>query len=223
MMTKTTNSNYNLPNLALYRYQRYQQSIAENPNFYFGPLSLLLYGAASFLYELMPSGTRNYNPDFYTISSFFGAGAKQKNGSYAFTGKEKIPDNWTNRVSRKLPSATCSSRKSDNFFPAAYSNMDVTNQIVSMYLLHPVLFGGNTGNGTFDALTTSDGMITAGVLDTTSITSVTCLLYQLATERIPSSLNSVLTPTVTAIDFAVSKLGGAYSNLGCPLPLTKRR
>ena len=99
MMTKTTGANYNLENLALYRYQRYQQSLANNQNFYFGPFSLLLYGAASFLYELMPSGTRGYAPDYYTISSFFGA-HRNKDGSYSFNGQEKIPANWTNRVVR---------------------------------------------------------------------------------------------------------------------------
>lgn len=61
--------------------------------------------------------------------------------------------------------------------------MDVTEQILAMYALHPVLFGGNTGNGQFDVITTSDGMITAGQLNTTSPTSVLCLIYQLATER----------------------------------------
>lgn len=38
-----------------YREARYQQSLADNGNFFFGPGSLLLYGAASFLYELMPT------------------------------------------------------------------------------------------------------------------------------------------------------------------------
>jgi hypothetical protein len=31
----------------------------------------LLFGAASFLYELMPSGTHGYASDLETISSFF--------------------------------------------------------------------------------------------------------------------------------------------------------
>ena len=44
MMTDACNSNYNQENLAAYRLQRYQQSEAENPEFYFGPLALLLYG-----------------------------------------------------------------------------------------------------------------------------------------------------------------------------------
>lgn len=55
MMMKTCNGSCNLKTLGEYRYQRYQQSLADNGNFFFGPGSLLLYGAATFLYELMPS------------------------------------------------------------------------------------------------------------------------------------------------------------------------
>jgi hypothetical protein len=112
--------------MALYRYQRYQQSLAENGNFYFGPLALLLFGASSFLYELMPSGP-SYTPNLPTISSFFGA-SKNADGTYSF---EKIPDNWCNRVS-------------------PYTNNDVTLKVIAQYLEHPVLFGGVTGNGGFD-------------------------------------------------------------------------
>lgn len=83
MMTRTTGGNYNLQGLATYRKQRYDQPKRDNPNFFFGPLSLLLYGAASFLYELFPSGTRGYAPHLPTITSFF--------------VRERIPDNWTNR------------------------------------------------------------------------------------------------------------------------------
>ena len=47
MMDETCDGNFNLQNLATYRKQRYEQSLNDNPNFYFGPFSLLLYGAAS--------------------------------------------------------------------------------------------------------------------------------------------------------------------------------
>ena len=60
--------------------------------------------------------------------------------------------------------------------------MLVTEQIFEMYLLHPVLFGGNTGNGQFDVITTNNG-ITNGTLTATSPADVLCLIYQLATER----------------------------------------
>lgn len=199
MMQDTCQGNFNRDNLAKYRYQRYQQSLNENPNFYFGPFSLLLFGASSFLYELMPNGNHGYAPDLETISSFFGA-EKGSDGSWTFNGQEKIPDNWTNRV-------------------APYTDMLVGQEIFAQYLEYPVAFGGNTGNGQFSFINGPNG-ISHGNLTATSPASVMCFIYQLSTERIPSSLNSFVTPTVEAIAFAVSKLGPSYKNLGCALPLT---
>jgi len=197
MMTETTGGDYNLQNLAVYRGQRWDQSVKENSNFYFGPFSLLLFGAASFLYELMPSGP-DYKPDYPTISSFFGA-EKNSDGSYSFNGKERIPDNWTNRLT-------------------PYTILDVGSQIFQMYALNPRPFGGNTGDGQFDFI--NFGSIDNGTLSAPSATSVSCLLYMLATERIPSSLNGVVTPSVEALSFALSQLNPAFKNLGCPLKLT---
>jgi len=199
MMDDTCNSNFNLENLALYRLQRYNQSVKENPNFYFGPLSLLLFGAASFLYELMPNGNHGYAPDLETISSFFGA-EQNGDGTWSFNNMEKIPDNWTNRVD-------------------PYDNQKVTTQILEMYLLHPVLFGGNTADGSFDAI--NFGAIKDGKLPVDlSPANTACLLYQLSTGSIPSYLNGVVTPTVEALSFAASKLDPSFKNLGCPQPLT---
>lgn len=198
MMTETTGGLYNRDNLAKYRYQRYQQSLADNPNFYFGPLSLLLFGASSFLYELMPSGP-DYTPDFATISSFFGA-QKNADGSYSFTGEEKIPDNWTNRVT-------------------PYSNEDVTNEIVAQYLEYPVLFGGATGDGGFDLI--NFGSIDNGTLVAAPGTATVCLLYQLATQSVPSGLNQLLIPTIDALNLVAGKLAPSLKNLGCPQALTK--
>lgn len=96
MMQATCKGNFNRDNLTLYRSQRYAQSKADNGNFYFGPKSLLLYGAASFLYELFPSFGPAGNPDVATISSFFGA-SSDGNGGYTFNHQDKIPPNWYNR------------------------------------------------------------------------------------------------------------------------------
>jgi hypothetical protein len=57
MMLDVCQGNCGREELALYRLQRYEQSKADNGNFFFGPGSLLLYGAASFLYELMPGSS----------------------------------------------------------------------------------------------------------------------------------------------------------------------
>lgn len=200
-MQDTCQGNFNLENLALYRKQRYDQSLADNSNFFFGPLSLLLFGAASFLYELMPSSANGNQPDLPTISSFFGA-EQNADGSWSFNNQEKIPDNWYNRVS-------------------PYTNNDVTTQILAMYLEHPVLFGAATGPGTFTALPKDFGAIKNGMISSgISATDTSCFLYQLTTGQIPSSLNSLITPTVDALTFALTKLGPSFANLGCPVPLT---
>jgi hypothetical protein len=197
MMDATSNSYFGRNQLALYRSQRYAQSLAENPNFYFGPLALLLFGASSFLYELMPSGP-SYTPDLPTISSFFGA-SQTADGTFSFNNAEKIPDNWYNRVS-------------------PYTNNDVTNEILAQYLEYPVLFGGATGNGGFDLV--NFGSIRHGKLVNPTPSTVLCLIYQLATQNIPSSLNGVITPAIEAIAFAATKLNPHFKNLGCPLALT---
>jgi hypothetical protein len=198
-MVNSTGGYFGRDQLAKYRYERYQESLAENPNFFFSPLALLLYGAASFLYELMPSGTRNYQPDLETISSFFGA-EQQKDGTWAFNNAERIPANWTNRVS-------------------PYTNEDVTTEILAQYLEHPVLFGGKTSDNSFDTInfgSIKNGKLEGGV----SGTNTACLLYQLTTGNIPAFANGLITPTVEALSFAASKLGPQFKNLGCPIALT---
>jgi hypothetical protein len=146
----------------------------------------------------MPSGP-DYIPDEPTISSFFGA-LKQADGTYTFNNAEQIPENWTNRVS-------------------PYSNKDVTAEILAQYLAYPVLFGGATGTGGFDLI--NFGSIKDGSLIAAPGPETSCLLYQLATQSVPSSLNGVITPSVQALSLVASKLSSTIANLGCPLPLTK--
>ena len=197
-MQDTCQGNFNLTNLGLYRYQRYQQSIAENGNFYYGPKSLLLYGAATFLYELFPSFGPAGTPDLATISTFFGAVADGAGGwSHV---PERIPENWFSRE-------------------AAYTIVDVATQIVLMYAEHPVLFGGNAGQGNFDALGDygAQGQITGSTL-AGDAASVQCLLYQIATENVPSSLSGVLNLPADVLSWAVGKLNvaGVFQGTGCP-------
>ena len=183
-MDDTCNSVFDRDGLSLYRFQRYQQSLAENENFYYGPKSLLLYGAASFLYELFPSLGPEGVPDLPTISSFF--------------VDQKIPDDWLNR---RTP----------------YTIPDVSNEISAQYQAHPVLFGGNTAPGHFDTL--SYGPISNGTF-AAEPDNVLCLLYQFATENVPSSLSNVLELPLEVVEFATSKLNPIFKNFGCPLKTT---
>jgi hypothetical protein len=153
--------------MAKYRGQRYDQSRAENGQFYYGPRSILLYGAASFLYELMPSGTRAYTPDFATISSFFGAaraaGGKPGNATGGYDAvPERIPARWTNRV-------------------APYTLLDVTAQIVAQYAAYPRAFGANAGVGNFEPL----ALPTGGLTGNSTSEEVACAFYNLFRENTP--------------------------------------
>ncbi|KAL8838635.1 MAG: hypothetical protein Q9170_002081 [Blastenia crenularia] len=197
MMQNTCQGNFNRDNLAKYRYQRYQQSKADNTNFYFGPKALLLYGAASFLYELFPSFGNAGTPDLATMGSFFGA-ETDGSGGYKFNNKEQIPPNWYNR---KTP----------------YKIPDVATEIVAQYLEHPVLFGGNVGKDNFDAL--NYGSIKNGNLAATQ-QNVLCLLYQFATDNVPSSLSGVLELPLQVVTWAAGKLNPVFKNSGCPLKVT---
>ena len=46
MMDKTCNSLFNYDGLSVFKNQRYNQSLQENPNFFYGPIAFVLFAAA---------------------------------------------------------------------------------------------------------------------------------------------------------------------------------
>ena len=131
-MYDVTKGNYNRATLALYRKMRYDEGVANNPNFFFGPGALLMYGAASFLYGSFASGGLSGKADLATEMSFFGVSGEP--GNFTSNGNERIPDNWYNTVQ-------------------AYDLREIGPELFGMYKLYPVPFGGNVGaTGNFDAL-----------------------------------------------------------------------
>ncbi|KAM0798766.1 Chloroperoxidase [Usnea florida] len=193
--------NYDQSVLAQHQFNRYQDSKAKNPSFYFGPKAILLYGAASFLYELFPSHGPAAPAIFLDIGSFYGTTNPDANGNIAFNNTEHIPIAPTGK-------------------PGWFSRTDAYNisalvvQVLDLYTAHPVLFGGNTGAGDFDAL--SFGAITDGQLSSNP-QDILCLLYQLATDDVPDSLSSVLSLPSELLSFATSKLNPIFQNSGCTL------
>ncbi|EMF09816.1 Cloroperoxidase [Sphaerulina musiva SO2202] len=192
MMSQTTGGE----NIALYRFQRYQQSLNENGNFYFGPKSVLLFGAASFLYELFPSFGGFGTPDQTTMDFFF--------------IKEQLPPNWFSRVD-------------------PYTIPLIAAEIAAQYFLHPVAFGGNTGKpNTFVGVGTQGPYISNNTIPG-SPAGVACLLYQIATENIPSAIGgggaandaipasslNFMRNTLNPL-FTNSSLSGAAA-FGCPI------
>jgi hypothetical protein len=196
---RVSGGTYDRNSIAAYRSQRYDESVQTNPNFFFGPLSLLLFGAASFLYELFPSYGDKGVPDLATMKSFFGAVEDNSAPGGWRHVPEQIPENWFSRVE-------------------PYTNLDVSTEILRLYTMYPKLFGGNIGVNNFDALQTPFGIIADGKLpDAATAGDILCLLYQLATENVPSSLSTVTNITQGILDLTLGKLNPVFKNSGCAL------
>ena len=198
MMTKTTGGNFNLQGMANFMSQRYDQSKADNPNFYYGPKAVLLYGAASFLFELFPSLGIQGDPNLEIQKSFFGA-KDVGGGQFVFNNAEQIPDEWYNRR-------------------RAMTLLDVANDFVQMYTMHPVLLGGNVGKNNFDEMGDFGNAI-KGSKFSTNPNDIVCLLYQLATDNVPNSLSTVLTLPLQVLTWTTGKLNPVFKGTGCPLVL----
>ena len=88
---------------------------------------------------------------------------------------------------------------------------DVAVEVVAQYLEHPVLFKGNAGKGNFDLLNYGD-TFKNGQFNATAQNTL-CLLYQFATENVPSSLSGVLELPLEVVSWAVGKLNPVCANL----------
>ena len=197
---ETSNGLFDRDTIAVYRSQRYDESLAENANFYFGPKAILLYGAASFIYEVFPifgpEGTANIN----IVSTFYGA-VPNSSGSYDHV-PERIPENWSNRRT-------------------AYGILEIAEEIRYQYSAYPKLFGGNVGVGNFLALNTTFGIIQNGTLpDEVTAKDIACLLYQLATDNVPGTVGNEADIPLDVLTWVLTQLNPIFGNLGCPLILS---
>ena len=89
--------------------------------------------------------------------------------------------------------------------------------------MNPVLLGGNIGVNNFDGLgTTQNGIsgVTNSLFTGATQSEIICLIYQIATDSVPSSLQTGLgSLPLSVVTFAATHLNGldAFINAGCPL------
>jgi hypothetical protein len=194
-MVDITEGKFTKPGISKLKHTRWVQSQQENPNFFYGPIGLISYAASAFLPELYGNG---YSVDTETVATFFGV-HQNGDGEWIYGHNESLPANWYNR---KEP----------------YGLVKVVENLLSMYLENPVLFGGNTAAGHFDGI--DFAAIKEGKLDVDiSVDNLLCLVYQLLAWPIPGPANGVLNIGVDAVASITSILGDTIANLGCPQPL----
>ncbi|CAE6489927.1 unnamed protein product, partial [Rhizoctonia solani] len=187
------------------RVKRFNTSISENPNFFYGPFSGLIASPAAhiFITRLMsnhsteaPDGVLNHE----TLKSFFGVSGNSANLTYK-VGYERIPNNWYRR-------------------PVDYILPLFDLDLVYMGLKHPefLSIGGNTGKvNSFAGVNL--GNLTGGVYNSVDLlqgNNLICFGLQAMQQAIPDILKGVVGDLTVALGLWTSKILPILSPLGCP-------
>lgn len=190
---KTSGGLYDQACLTQYRYDRYYDSRRENPDFYFGPKALLLYGASAFVFHTMAGAGQ---ADVNTISSFFGVDPANPQNHRSGVG-EHFPDNWK-------PT------------PVPYTILEIAGHIGQQYLAKPVEFGGNA-NGTFEGVGLNGA--TFSIPPNATPQTFACLLEQVIFDNYPSMLSGIPALTTQATNYMsglLKQYGAGSAFAGCP-------
>ncbi|CAF1195521.1 unnamed protein product [Adineta steineri] len=108
---------------------RYDESRANNPDFFFGPMQFIFHYVTPALFDLVFSNGTDSMPTEEIENTWIGI-TKDENGQrLGIPGGGRIPDNW---YPRKIP----------------VNLIDGAKYILGLYLPHPVEFGANV-DGTF--------------------------------------------------------------------------
>ncbi|KAI1356737.1 hypothetical protein F5Y01DRAFT_321125 [Xylaria sp. FL0043] len=193
--------------LTEHRSQRFDQSVAENPYFFYGPFTGVGVNMAAytFIYRFMANKSAE-NPEGVlngeTLKSFYAV-----TGNYPqFTitpGHERFPDNWYKRN------------------PVDYYTIPYLIEDGVAMALHHTKFlsvGGNTGTtNSFVGVDPAD--LTNGVYNAQSLlqgNNAFCFGTQLMTQAAPDLLLGLFDDVNKALDILTSAVGNATLDLNCP-------
>ncbi|KAK2016858.1 oxidase [Colletotrichum eremochloae] len=185
---------------------RFHESIATNPNFYYGPFTgMIARNAGYFFAYRMFANYSSENPvnGVYTkeiLKSFFAVQGEEGNFTYN-RGWERIPENWYR-------------------MPVDYTLVQVNLDLVSLILKHPELgsIGGNMGEvNSFAGVDLGD--LTGGVMNLTKLlegNNLLCFVFEVLKTVSPNSLSTIFTIIEKPFSMVTDALGTAMLNLACP-------
>ncbi|KAH7040825.1 Chloroperoxidase [Microdochium trichocladiopsis] len=198
-------SNLDIDAMAQRAENRFHESIASNPNFYYGPItgSMLRNAACAFTTRFFSNHSAE-NPggflDKKIAQSFLGV--TEQNGVMTYQrGWERIPENWYRR-------------------PVDYSVLEMNLDLVGMMVKHPAIasIGGNMGKvNSFAAVDLSD--ISGGLLNTAMLledNNLLCFVFELVKTLAPNSLSSVFKLIDLPLQVLTSAINLRLLDLACP-------
>ncbi|KAJ4352941.1 hypothetical protein N0V95_003794 [Ascochyta clinopodiicola] len=186
--------------------RRWNYSVSNNPNFYYGPVTGMVSRNAGYMFlgRLLSNHTQE-NPDGILtqgiFKSFFAVYEDAQGNLEYRKGHEAIPNTWYRT-------------RSD------YGLISLNLDIVDWVSKHPELgsIGGNTGTvNSFSGLDLQN--ITSGVLDSASLlenNNLLCLVFELLKTFLPNSLSSLLTILEVPINLVTDVLAAPILSLACP-------
>ncbi|KAL5120691.1 hypothetical protein ACEQ8H_001440 [Pleosporales sp. CAS-2024a] len=186
--------------------RRWDDSVATNPNFYYGPVTGMICRNAGILFlgRLLANHTAE-NPDGiltqHVLKKFF-AVYETANGYLEYRrGQESIPENWYRK-------------------PVEYGLGPLNLDLIAWIAKHPVLgsIGGNTGTvNSFIGLDMTN--ITSGVLNAASLVennNLLCFAFEVLKTFLPNSLSGLLSALDAPISLVSDVLAAPVSRLACP-------
>ncbi|RFU33006.1 heme-thiolate peroxidase, partial [Scytalidium lignicola] len=196
---------YNMDLMADLANIRFQETIATNPNFYFGPFTGMIARNAGFLFagRLFANHSVENPTGVLTkeiIKSIFGVSGPEGNFKYN-KGWERIPENWYRR-------------------PVDYGLVDLNLDTLAMVAKYPQLgsIGGNTG--TVNSFTGVDlGNLTGGVFNVETLlegNNLLCFSFEVVKTLAPNSLSTLFSVLDVPLQLITDTVGSALLNFACP-------
>ncbi|KAH7180040.1 Chloroperoxidase [Fusarium flagelliforme] len=184
---------------------RFRETIATNPDFYYGPFTGMIARNAGYFFacRMLSNHTKGSHEDIMdraTLRSFF---AVQKEGDKLTykRGWERIPTNWYRRS-------------------VDYGLIDLNLDVISLITKYPELgsIGGNMGEvNSYAGVDVSD--ITGGVLNLTKLlkgNNLLCFVFEVVKTVSPNSLSGLFSIVAPPLKLITDALGTALLDLPCP-------
>ncbi|KAI0533778.1 Chloroperoxidase [Xylaria digitata] len=186
--------------------ERFHESIATNPTFYYGPYTGTIARNAgyAFMGRFLSNHTKEHpfggHLSKEVVSTFLGVSIK--NGKQVYReGHERIPENWYR-------------------LPVDYSLIDYNLDLVAWAVKHPILLsiGGNQGEvNTFAGVNIAD--LTGGVLNVTTLlegNNLICFALNVLKTLTPTGLSSVVKVITLPLKLIDDALLHPLLDLSCP-------
>ncbi|KAF7558013.1 heme-thiolate peroxidase [Cylindrodendrum hubeiense] len=184
---------------------RFHESVAANPNFYYGPFTgMIARNAGYFFASRLFANYSSEHPDGIltknTLKSFYAVQGKEGNFTYK-RGWERIPENWYRR-------------------PVDYGLIDLNLDILASVAKYPELgsIGGNMGKvNSYAGVNPSD--VTGGVLNLTEMlqgNNLLCFVFEVVKTVSPNSLSTLFSIIEGPLSLITDTLGASILDLSCP-------